>query len=154
MLQAQSKRPLQKMTTNSLWEFLRLFLPVVLLFLALVTLYSNVFQSQDERPLQKLATLSFAELIPVFSSGFVLCCDCHTLFKRAPSARWAPFQKCAANPLWGFAAHFFQWSPLFLRLSHSLMQAMGFEPTLQRNCRLKTARLPFRHACAMLLLYA
>ncbi len=59
-------------------------LPMVSPLFALVALYSNVFQSQDERPLQKLATLSSTELIPVFSSGFVLWCDCHTLLCR----RW------------------------------------------------------------------
>ena len=51
LLQAQSKRPLQKMTTNSLWEFLRLFLPAVLLFGALVALYPNLLRVQGKRPL-------------------------------------------------------------------------------------------------------
>ncbi len=60
-----------------------------LLIVVTVALYQNVFQSQDERPLQKLPTLSLAELMTVFSSGFVLWCDCHTLFKPAPSARQA-----------------------------------------------------------------
>ncbi len=39
VLQAQGKRALQKMATNSLWEFLRLFLPVVLPSNALVALF-------------------------------------------------------------------------------------------------------------------
>ncbi len=49
VLQAQSKRPLQKMATNSLWEFLRLFLPAVLLFGALVAL-SIFTTSKRHRP--------------------------------------------------------------------------------------------------------
>ncbi|WP_210382905.1 hypothetical protein, partial [Aerococcus loyolae] len=48
-----------------------------------------LFQAQSKRPLQKLVTLSLAELIPVFSSDFVLYCDCHTLFKPVPSAEQA-----------------------------------------------------------------
>ncbi|MCW1006863.1 hypothetical protein OJ594_10945, partial [Streptococcus anginosus] len=50
--------------------------------LFVVSSHHNLLQSQDERPLQKLETLSFTELIPVFSSGFVLWCDCRTLLCR------------------------------------------------------------------------
>ncbi len=51
----------------------------VSLFYRQLALSPNVLQSQDERPLQKLVTLSLTELFPVFSSDFVLWCDCHTL---------------------------------------------------------------------------
>ena len=89
---------LQKMPTHSflcLWYFS----PAIQVSDGVLTSFPNVLQSQDERPLQKLVTLSIAELIPVFSSGFVLCCDCRTLFKPAPSPEQASASEKTTNSI-------------------------------------------------------
>ncbi len=70
-----------------------------------VTLYPNVLQSQDERPLQKPPTLSIAELMTVFSSGFVLWCDCRTLFTFQDAFLEPFFEAVAVDGGWNDAVY-------------------------------------------------
>ncbi len=60
-----------------------------------------------------------------------------------------------ANPLWGFSAHFFQWSPLLLRLSHSLQTCSKCRASVRWKKYLSILFKDFRiFLPAVLLFYA